>query len=418
MNVMRLFGTLLYFIAYYPVYAAPAPSLPVPHGQGAFIYDNTTVGQWADDINSFNTNNLGFPPKYPSGGAVLYPINRLYVDVGDITATCSSSTACNVTVGYASASTAYYYTNVPSPPAKKIFALIGAQRVDPNTGARNPIFDNPAAADLAAYYIVRDVCGDSSVDGVVLDIEPFATDAFNIGSAINTLYNQTAQGLLACNKSMGIFMNPGTVFTSGTWGSVMATIGTNSFLIVGAYDIKDGCINPNENTQSAPWPYAGFSIPSGLYQSSISGKMQYMAIASQQYSIPFTVAIPAAASFSEFAEYNVQGYTPQYTPFYTCPITPPQNQPCTSATDPSRIHQLDYVQTARGVISSTNPIFPTPNVGPLFLGVDYWAWTEPLNPQCAFAPGNDVLLPNTPPGTDDDQVIGYLQNIPFAQQSG
>ena len=405
-KVLKRFSTILCIIFLYPVDAAQS-NMPIPHGQGAFIYDNGTAGKWINDITAFNTNNLGFPPT-PPGGAVTYPINRLYINVGGISADCST-TPCTVTVTYNSASTAAYYAQFNS--TSRIFALMGAQK------SENPdLFNNPSAAQRAAADIVSDVCGDSNASGVVLDIEPFASNAFSTGSAIYYLYHNTAQGLQACGKSMGLFMNPGTVFSANAWGNVIPTIGSNSFLIVGAYDIQDGCINPNGNTQSPPWPYAGFSIPSGLYQKSVSGKISYMTQAAKQYSIPFTVAIPAAASLSEFAEYNVQGYTPQYTPFYTCPINLPNNQPCTNASDPTRIHQLDYVQTARAIIRSTSS--STPNVGPLFLGVDYWAWTDPLNPQCSFTPGTDVVLPNTPPGTSDDQVIGYLQNIAFAQQNG
>lgn len=413
MNIMQFVGVFISIVFWYPTHLIAAISTPIPHGQGAFFYDNGSIGQWIPNIINFNTINHGFPPKKP-GGTVPYPINRFYINVGDIDVDCSAN-PCTVNVGYVRASTAAYYARFHS--TSLIFALIGAQKGE---GDNAELFSDAIVAENAAAKIVSQVCADSSVKGAVLDIEPFAVDAFSKGSAIYTLYNTTAQGLQKCKKSMGIFMNPGTVFTAKAWGNVMPTIGSNSFLIVGAYDIKDGCINPNGNTQSAPWPYAGFSIPSSSYQSSVSGKISYMTQAAKQYSIPFTVAIPAAASLSEFAEYNVQGYTPQYTPFYTCPINPPQNQPCTNVKAPTLIHQLDYVQTARGIISSTSadPSNPKPNVGPLFLGVDYWAWTEPLNPQCAFAPGHDVLLPNTPPGTAEDQVIGYLQNTSFAQQSG
>lgn len=411
MNVMRFFGVFLSLLFGYSTDVIASMSTPITRGQGAFFYDNQTPGQWIPDITAFNTNNLGFLSIAP-GGSVPYPINRFYINVGDISADCSTN-PCTVTVGYVDTSTSLYYAQFHS--TSLIFALIGAQK-----GDSPALFTNPNAGQLAAATIVSNVCADSYVNGVVLDIEPFATDAFSPGSAIYNLYHNTAQGLQKCGKSMGIFMNPGTVFSANAWGKVMPAIGTNSFLIVGAYDISDGCINPNGNNQSAPWPYAGFSIPSGLYQQSVSGKISYMTQAAKQYSIPFTVAIPAAASLSEFAEYDVQGYTTQYTPFYTCPINPTIKQPCTDAGDINRIHQLDYVQTARGIISKTssNPSNPIPNVGPLFLGVDYWAWTEPLNPQCAFAPGNDVVLPSTPPKTADDQVIGYLQNYSFAQQSG
>ena len=410
MNVKRLFGTLLSVVFFWsPAHAAPKSSTPIPYGQGAFFYDNIPVhapGYWIQDIIDFNTLNNGFPPT-PLGGTVPYPINRFYINVGDIAVDCST-TPCTVTVGYAGSSTAAYYAQFHT--SSLIFSLIGAQKADSPA-----LFTNTILAQHAAASIVSEVCGDPSTNGVILDIEPFSANAFSTGNAIYYLYHNTALGLQNCGKYMGIFMNPGTVFSANAWGDVMPTIGSNSFLIVGAYDTNDGCVNPNGNIQRFPWPYEGFALPSGRYQQSISGKMSYMTQAAKQYSIPFTVAIPAAASFSEFSEYDVQGYTPQYAPFYTCPINPPQNQPCTNANDPNRIHQLDYVQTARGIISATNAT--TPNVGPLFLGVDYWAWTDPLNPQCSFAPGNDKVLPNIPPGTTDDQVIGYLQNIAFAQQN-
>jgi hypothetical protein len=378
---------------------------PIARGAGAFLYDGSDSGHWLTDMIAFNSNNYGcskmVTPVLPSASPPLYPIKRMYVYVGSIVASTK-------TINYQNNITLPYYNQVSL--SSGGYAQVMA------------IIDSSDAADIDALSwndgvslgqtIATAVCADTSVVGVVLDIEGDKSHySFKTGTGQSGLYYGASQALQKCAsgvKAMGVFVNPNNIGPPGTpagscfqpgwcnWNNVANYLGSNGYLIVSAYDAADNCLSPapasmqcTPNTASS---VAAYSTPTGSFLSSITGKIQNMAANSTPANpIPYTVAIPASASYSEFTSYQ--------PPSITC-------IPGTSATGAppfTPITQWEYIATSNTVIFQ--------NRGSGFLGVDYWEWTRnPLSGECV---SGDLFYPNTPPNTALDPVIGCLQNLNF-----
>lgn len=345
---------------------------------GALLYDatqpngpNSTVsndpGQWITNIQQFNGNT-----------PLSRQITRLYPYSGDIKITCTDPNACiysgagqNVFVGYNSpafgqASVAAYRAAFPK---ALILAIIDAD----TTSLPLLILSYVQVGKGIATELTRQICNDPNVDGVFFDLEPFN---FNVNQGQYTLYQQTALNFssAACidathpnGRTMAIYMNPNNVTN---WSVVPGMLSKNGYLVVAAYDVDD-------TTPPRPTPYS-------LYSSSVTGKIQaFMDPNSTQYKIPYTIAIPAAASFSEFEEF---GYYDTSYPMDFRVDTDFRNQGFT---------QLAYIQSAVAIIQKNAK-------SGYFMGTDYWSWSQYKSP----APHqNQLLLPNIPPAN----VIQYLQ---------
>ncbi|AHE67557.1 hypothetical protein [Legionella oakridgensis] len=353
-----------------------AASSSLTSGHGAFLYDShqnagpassitNDPGQWVMDVQQFNAK---------ASAATL--INRLYVYSGDIEMTCTTPSACvysgsgqNVFVGYeppafGQASVAAYRANFPD-------ALILAI-IDGDLGSL-PLLNNDSVGKGVANLLTQQLCADPNVDGVFFDLEPFSATAFQ-SPGLFALYNQTAKNLKACidpehphGRVMGVFANPNKI---ADWSQVKGALSNNGFLAVAAYDI-------NDTTPPRPTPYS-------LYTSSVTGKIQtFMDPNSKQYQVYYTVAIPAASSFSEFEQF---GY---YNTAY------PDDFQVSNDFRTQGFTQLAYVQAARAIILKNSK-------SPYYLGKDYWSWNQYISP----APKQgQMLLPNIPSA----DVVEYLQ---------
>jgi len=361
---------------------AYATLLSVSLGHGALLYDATQAagpdsaktnapGQWITTIQDFN-----------AGAIASSQITRLYPYSGDIQMTCSNPSACvysgpgqNVFVNYntpafGQASVAAYRAAFPN-------ALILAI-IDADTSSL-PLLSYIDVGVGIANALTEQICADPNVDGVFFDLEPFNFDQ-NQGQF--ALYKQTSINFssAACidpahphGRTFAIFMSPNQV---NNWSQLPGMLGNNGYLVVSAYDV-------NDQTPPTPTPYK-------LYTSSVTGKIQaFMDPNSQQYKIPYSVAIPAASSFSEFEQFG------QYD------STAPNDFLVTTNYIPQGFTQANYVHTAAAIVSSNAK-------SGYFLGMDYWSWGQYKSP----APSkNQLLLPNIPP-TD---VVALLQNLPVGR---
>lgn len=371
---------------------------------GAFLYDAmkdpalgpashqvNNPGQWIDNIQQFND------------GAVSKPmaIGRLYPYAGDIETSCTDYgysggncyTNCNATYGSPDQNIfVYYYTPAYGEasvsayreafPNAAILAII-----DGSISKNSALFaalNNPCVAQQTANLLTNEICADPKVDGVLFDLEPF-----NFSSpGLQALLKQTSNNVVnspcigpghSIGRYFGVFMNPNNV---SNWMDVSSSMGQNGYLVVSGYDLGD---------QTPPTPLA-----INLYATRLTHMLQVMDAASVANKIRYTVALPAAASFSEFEQ------TGLYTPGENAPTyISVQPQPPAWA----GITQLGYVQAARAVIMSTCK-------SPYYLGTDYWGWNQYVSPD----PSNGVvLLPNIPstsiePGSAYS-VVSYLQQF-------
>lgn len=352
-------------------------SANLPWGHGALLYDATQAsgpdstisnnpGQWVSNIQQFN-----------SGATTKTAITRLYPYSGSIKIECTNANNCiysgpnqNVFVGYdtpafGQASVAAYRSHFPN---ALILAIIDAD-LD-----AIPLINNDSVGIGTAGVLTAQLCADPNVDGVFFDLEPITANAFQ-SPGLFSLYRQTAINLASpqCQDTghpngrfMAVFINPNKV---PDWTQVAGALGTNGYVVVGAYDVNDA---------TPPFP----TTPS-LYTSSITGKIQgFMDPASIQNKITYTVAIPAASSFSEFEEYGT------YDP--TAP-----NDFSLIANYTNTVTQLGYVQSAHAIITKNAK-------SPYYSGMDYWSWNQYISPD---PQKNWLLLPNIPSST----VVGYLQ---------
>ncbi len=360
-----------------PIISAIVPN--ISKGHGAILYDGTqpsgpnstesnSPGQWVSNITAFN-----------AGANAASTITRLYPYSGDIKINCpNGASSCvysglnqNVFVGYNTP--AYGQASVSSYRASFPNALILAI-IDADTTSL-PLLSNLDVGTGVAGVLTSQICADPKVDGVFFDLEPFD---FNQGQGQFSLYKQTAINLAspACidinhpkGRVMAIFVNPNKV---NDWSIVAGMLNNNGYLVVSAYDV-------NDQIPPSPTPY-------NLYTSSVTGKIQaFMDPNSIQYKIPYTVAIPAGASFSEFEQFGY--YNTGYPSDFQV------------STDYRKLGftQLAYVQSARAILLANAK-------SPYYLGTDYWTWSQYISPSKSQ---NEMLLPNIPSAT----VISYLQQF-------
>ena len=339
---------------------ALVPSIP-QKGSGGFIYDaccsdgpcRTPInnpGQWISSIQSFMP--LATSP------------DRLYVYGGAIKQNSPLGT-CSFSVNYAySDSIAKYRVAFPN---ALILAIIDAT---PDDVTALTVCTDTVGKSIADSLSPQ-ICTDSHVDGVVFDLEPAD---FGVGMGQYGLYKETAINFSStpCSgeahpngRYFGVFSNPNNFYTRNQWPSVEGALTGNGpnnvgFLIVGAYDVSDG-------TQG-PTPYS-------RYKSSITGKLTaYTDPQSQQYHVPYTVAIPGGASFGEY----------QYYAEYISP------------TQTNIIHDYSSEVTQPGYVNLASQIIATSCLSPYYMGLDYWGWNQYVWPNRST---NNILLPNTPNGT-------------------
>lgn len=345
-------------------------------GHGALLYDATQSagpesavsndpGQWISNIQQFN-----------AGATASSQITRLYPYSGDIKITCTDPTACvysgssqNVTVGYDSPQ-AFGQDSVSAYRAQFPNALILAI-IDADTSVL-PLLSYVQVGVGIANSLTQQICADPKVDGVFFDLEPFNFDpnqgqfALYKQTSINFASSQCKDAAHPQGRVFAIYMNPNQVTD---WSVVPGMLGNNGYLVVAAYDVDD-------TTPPRPTPYS-------LYTSSVTGKIQaFMDPNSQQYKIPYTVAIPAAASFSEFEQLG--SYDASY----------PSDFKVTTDFRPA-FTQLAYVQSARAILMQNAK-------SAYYMGIDYWSYSQYKSPAPKLG---QLLMPNIP----NSSVVQYLQ---------
>ncbi len=227
----------------------------------------------------------------------------------------------------------------------------------------------------AAGVLAREVCNDENTDGIFFDLEPFNIAIPGQFALYQAIAKQFASESCKDKKHpngrvFGIFLNPNKI-APRDWGKVAAALGPNGFVAVSAYDVKD--TNP-------PVP-----VSIEAYTASITGMLKKMDAASRANEIPYTVVIPAAASFSEFNQFG----------FYD-PSNPPSDFRLQRDYTPDGITQIGYVKAVRDIILTSCK-------SPYYLGRDMWSWTKYKSPNPSTG---QMLMPAIPEG----EVVQYLQN--------
>lgn len=355
------------------LFCADALAISVPSGQGALLYDaqsttgpggklTNSPGHWKDNISAFN-----------AGATTADQITRLYPYSGDIEMNCTGPSDCffsgagqNVFVYYdppafGKASVAAYRAAFPT---ALILAIIDGSTKSKLLAPLSYTEIGTQTADLTAQTI----CADANVDGVFFDLEPADFSVPGQAAFYKEISKQfSSSGCMDGNHPNGrvfaVFANPNKV---SDWGPVAAGLGNNGYIAVTAYDVKD---------RTPPLPIAIQG-----YHASITGMLEKMDAASRQYKIPYTVVIPAAATFGEFQELGIYD-----------PSNPPTDFKLQQDFAPA-ITQLGYVQSVRNIILATCK-------SPYFLGRDFWKWA-----QYTYKDGK-LLMPDIP----NTETVQYLQ---------
>jgi hypothetical protein len=348
------------------------------NGHGALLYDATqpsgpdstrtnSPGQWKANITAFN-----------AGATKSTQISRLYPYSGDIEMYCTEPSECiysgpkqNVFVyytapaGYGQDSVAAYRTAFPK---TTIMPIIDGGTKSSLLKALSYSEVGIKTADLVASII----CADPNVDGVFFDLEPLDISSPGQFAFYKEISRKFASA--ACidanhpsGRVFGAFLSPHKI---SDWSALAAAFGSNGYAAVSGYDVKD--VLP-------PVP-----VTIHAYTASVTGMLLTMDAESKKNKIPYTVVIPAAASFSEFNQFG----------FYDGSIPPP-NFKLQKDYTPEGITQVGYMKAARAIMMAQVK-------SPYFMGTDYWSWGQYKSPE---PKKNQMLMPATPEG----EVVTYLQ---------
>ena len=352
------YGALLYDVSF--------PAGPGSHG-------TTNPGQWVGDLTTFNAQAL-VPNK----------ITRLYPYSADIEITCSDPnniTTCTISPGYATGSasvTAYHnaFTNADILPIVDIsFHYLNNSLLKTNT----------TLADNVAQALVTQLCNDPNVDGVFFDLETSGgltnPGLFEFYRKVSTLFASSAciDPTHPKGRVMGVYLTP----VNNDWATTQAMFAgnNNSFLAIPLYDVK--------GFSSPPTP-----DPSSTYNGYVTSAIGHANTFATQYKVPYSLIVPAAASFGTFAEYGIYNAS-EPAPTYFQLITD------YSKTNSS---QLAFVQNARNVACTKQ--------NPYYMGMDYWAWNQYVSPAQNTDGTYQLVMPNVP----DTDTVSYLQAHASCQQ--
>ena len=346
-------------------------------GHGALLYDATQAsgpnsartndpGQWINHITAFN-----------AGATSSTDISRLYPYSGDIEMNCTGPSDCiysgakqNVFVYYTTASGGYGEASVAAYraafPQATILAIIDGQVAGPYLKPLSYAEVGTDTADLVA----RTICADPNVDGVFFDLEKLDITVPGQFALYNEISRQFASAVCIdanhpTGRVFGAFLSPGRI---SDWSAVAAAFGSNGHAVVSGYDVA----------AAKPVP-----VDIHAYTSSVTGMLLTMDAASKAHKIAYTVAIPAASSFSEFTEFG----------HYDGSLPPPYFK--LQKDYAPNITQLAYMKAARAILMAQAK-------SPYYMGTDYWSWSQYKSP----APKKNQLLE---PALPEGEVVTYLQ---------
>lgn len=348
---------------------------PLPFSYGALVYDlyctsgpghNCSIdyGQWVTSLSNFN-----------AGALAKNQITRFYPYSSDIEITCTNPndiSTCTISPGYMTGNgsvSAYYnaFSNASILPIVDI-----AQHYLNNS----LLLTNTTLADNVANALATQLCNDPKVSGVLFDLE-VSNGLSNPG--IVEFYRQMSK-LLASSmcidashpkgRSMGVYLTP----VNDDWQIAQAMFGgNNSYIAIPLYDISAFTSPPTPNPLSA-------------YTSYLTSVLANASLNSQKYQVPYSVIVPAGASFGTFQQYGIYNASAP-SPTYFQLITDFS----------SNATQLLFAQTARNIVCK--------NLNPYFMGMDYWSWIQYVNPGTNPDGTMQLTMPNIP----DAFTVSYLQ---------
>lgn len=370
---------ILGFVMFLSAFSVLATAItPLPLSYGALLYDlycangpgsSCTIdyGEWITSIGSFNGSAL---PKNK--------LTRLYPYASDIEITCSSPNniaTCTISPGYntGNGSVSAYFD-----------AFAGAQILPIVDIAQNYLnnkllLTNTTLADNVAEALATQICNDPKASGVFFDLE-VSNGLSNPG--IVEFYRQVSKlfaspmcidGLHPNGRYMGVYITP----VNDDWqvAQAMFAANNNSYIAIPLYDISAFTTPPTPNPLSA-------------YTSYLTSVLANAASNSQKYQVPYTIIVPAGASFGTFEQYGIYNAS-EPAPTYFQLL---KDFSSTNAT------QLLFAQTARNIACKS--------LSPYYMGMDYWSWNQYVNPGTNSDGTKQLTMPNIP----DAQTVSYLQN--------
>jgi hypothetical protein len=366
------------FFLFLVTLSAQASSLtPLPLGAGALLYDVSfpsgpgshgvnSPGQWVSDLTTFN-----------SGALPQNQFTRLYPYSADIEITCSNPndiTTCVIVPGYVTgnASVAAYYSAFGH---AKILPIVDISFHYLNNSL---LKTNTTLADNVAQALVTQLCNDPNVSGVLFDLETSGglsnPGLFEFYRKVSTLFASSACIDVTHPKGryMGAYLTP----VNNDWSLAQAMFAgnNNGYLAIPLYDVK-GFTSP-------PTP-----DPLQTYNTYVTSALGHANTFGTQYKVPYSIIVPAAASFGTFQAYGI----------YSASAPAPTYFQLITDFSKSNATQLSFVQNARNVACL--------NQNPYYMGMDYWAWNQYVNTGTNSDGTYQLVMPNVP----DTDVVAYLQ---------
>lgn len=348
-------------------------------GHGAFVDDTTysagptssttnTPGRWVPNISNFNqgaTSRTEITRLYPYSGTIeLKCTGPTDASSGGIIDCVYSGPGQNVFVHYQTpafgeASVAAYRTAFPTMEIHAVF-----------TGRADGALTYSEVGEGTADVLAGEICSDPNVDGVVLDLQP--NDMVSVSPGLLAFYRRLTTNFLSAScrdanhpmgRVFGVVLNPNDV---QNWSLMASTLWARGYVIVQGYNVLRAKLVTNVT----------------IYASFLSDRVQLMDAHSRDKGIRYTVAIPAAASASEF---ELSGSYQASTP------------PCNFVALTEGYPQLDYVRAARtNILAQVTSRF--------YAGMDYNGWSQFRIRPIA---GENLTYPCTPDVAEG--VVSYLQ---------
>jgi hypothetical protein len=262
---------------------AQEPPLP-PRGAAAWVYDNKSgVAEWAPQIAAFN-------------GKSAQAVNTVFSYGGDMEYYPKSPNPFNTYFPAASKAAAALY-NATSGVSSVVLVIDGemdgGQSYSPDLSKLTDAQLNEWADVTASVYCSADV-----VDGIQLDLEPFAPPyakpflvfltalSANLRSPKHNCVNARHPG----GRSITTFMFAGSV-TPAVWKA----LGPNGFLTVSGYDLSN---KP-----------AGTCSTVDYFRAQLAASLADVAASAAAHNGSFFVGVPAAASAHEFESFALANGT-------------------------------------------------------------------------------------------------------------
>jgi hypothetical protein len=352
---------------------------PLPVSFGALMYDmhyasdptsHATIqpGHWTTQLQAFN-----------NGAKPANLITRLYPYSSDIeitSCTASNLNACQIDPGYASgnASVTSYRATFPNATIMPIVDI--AFKYADNILLKT----NTALADMVASALATQLCNDPNVNGVFFDLETANSLSY---PGLMEFYTQMsillASGSCVDNahpkgRYMAIYLTP----VGDDWTS-LATIFSkrnNGFVAIPLYDVT--------GFKSPPTP-----DPLSAYNAYVTPALTNAKTNANSTQVPYTIIVPAGASFGTFQSYGVYTNNPTLDYNYNYQVVKDFSSLNTS--------QLGFVQAARNAACSNNNAY--------FMGMDYWSWQEYINDS-----DTDPSYPLRGPNLPDPTTVTFLEN--------